>query len=63
MLRSTPIQCLHTILLGPYKYFTKFLSMERLSLAERREIDRGTFPRSGLPAYPVSKKSLLGRDY
>jgi hypothetical protein len=45
--------------------------MERLSLAERREVEAKleAFPRSGLPAYPSPRsicnnfKSLLGRDY
>ena len=67
--RSTPIECLHTILLGPYKYLLAEL-MERLKPEEKKRIEARIedFPHSGLPhkLYPNSIvkhfKSLHGGD-
>ena len=67
--RSTPVECLHTILLGPYKYLTSNL-MERLSDREKEVASKLTaFSWSGLPstlspeALCHHHKSLIGRDY
>ena len=45
---STPIECLHTILLGPYKYMLCQV-MENLSLVQKNEIISRlrSFPYSG----------------
>ena len=35
--RSTPVECLHTLLLGPFKYMTEYL-MNRLTPSQKREV-------------------------
>ena len=35
--RSTPVECLHTLLLGPFKYMTEQL-MTRLTASQKREV-------------------------
>ena len=67
--RSTPVECLHTILLGPYKYLLNDL-MNQLSPAQKKEFAArvSEFNTSGLPA-KLSKsicryyKLFHGRDF
>ena len=68
--RSTPVESLHTILLGPYKYFLAEL-MDKLEPNEKRKIEAklASFPQSGLP-YQIPPeavckyyKSFVGRDF
>ena len=67
--RSTPVECLHTILLGPYKYLLNDL-MDQLSPAQKKEFAArvSEFNTSGLPA-KLSKsicryyKSFHGHDF
>jgi len=64
------VECLHTILLGPYKYLWTEL-MERLQPQDKREIEAraAAFPRSGLPYQIVNTSickyynSFLGCDW
>lgn len=69
MILSTPIETLHTILLGPYKYLTKQL-MDRLTPNEKREIKAKiiAFPKSGFnfnlsPSLCKVYGSFYGRDF
>jgi hypothetical protein len=69
MYRSTPIDCLHSILLGPYKYLTAG-AMERLSPRQKKEISAklSAFNYSGIGgkislAITSHHKSFVGRDY
>ena len=67
--RSTPVDCLHTILLGGYKYLFKEL-MERLSSEQKNEVSANIdcFPRSGLNisisgSMTRYHQSCVGRDF
>ena len=67
--RSTPIDCLHTILLGAYKYLFADL-MNRVSPNDKREISARItcFPKSGLSTFLSGgitryHGSCVGRDF
>lgn len=67
--RSTPIETLHTILLGPYKYLLRKL-MSKLTVQQKNGVRAriASFPSSGLQ-YEVTSDicrytgSLVGRDF
>lgn len=66
---STPVETLHTILLGPYKYMFRSL-MERLKSSEKEEIQARveSFDFSGLDtklSYNLCRhfRSFVGRDF
>ena len=67
--RSTPIECLHTLLLGPFKYMTEQL-MTRLTASQKREVkaklrgfDFSPFPCSLSPGVCNHYLSFHGRDF
>ena len=67
--RSTPVETLHTVLLGPYKYLLHSL-MGRLSTKEKEEVAARlvTFNFSGFEGklgYNLCRhyRSFVGRDY
>ena len=67
--RDTPIECLHTILLGPYKYFMELL-MGHLTPTEKKRLKAlvETFNFSGIkgklrPSSLTYYKSFVGRDF
>ena len=67
--RCTPVECLHTVLLGPYKYFTGQL-MQRLQakdkariIARLRDISYSGLPSKLSPAVCKNYKSFHGRDF
>ena len=67
--RSTPVETLHTILLGPYKYMLQSL-MGRLNAAQKEEIEArvNSFNFSGFEnklSYSVCRhyRSFVGRDF
>lgn len=69
MCRSTPVETLHSILLGPYKYLLNSL-MGRLSTTQKDEIQArlSAFDYSGLEyklSYSIVRhfKSFVGRDF
>ena len=69
MFRSTPLEVLHTVLLGPYKYLLKAL-MKRLSGEEKKQLlaRLGSFNYSGMESRITGNicyhhKSFVGRDY
>ena len=66
---STPVETLHTILLGPYKYFLRSL-MERMKSAQKEEIQARVeaFEFSGFDtklSYNLCRhfRSFVGRDF
>ena len=67
--RSTPVEALHTLVLGPYKYMLRSL-MARFSPHQRKEVlaHIASFPLSGFElrlSRDISKyyKSFVGRDF
>ena len=67
--RSTPIECLHTILLGPYKYLLH-ITMQKVSQQHKKEIlarisvfDYSGFERRLTGNVCRYHKSFVGRDY
>ena len=67
--RSTPVETLHTILLGPYKYLLK-TTMSTLSAQQKQEIlaRMTAFNHSGFDGKVLGNivyhhKSFVGRDY
>ena len=67
--RSTPVECLHTILLGPVKYLFGDL-MEHITPNQKKEVAARiqSFPKSGFKTHLSSSivnnhKSGLGRDF
>ncbi len=67
--RSTPVETLHTILLGPYKYLLKVF-IARLSTQQKREVlsKMSAFNYSGFEGKVLGNvvyhhKSFVGRDY
>ena len=67
--RSTPVEVLHTMLLGPYKYLLKEF-MKRMSTDQKKELlaKLETFNYSGIDSKITGNlcyhyKSFVGRDY
>ena len=67
--RSTPVETLHTILLGPYKYLLK-TTMSKLTVQQKQEVyaRMNTFNYSGFNGKVLGNvihhhKSFVGRDY
>ena len=63
------MECLHTLLLGPYKYLVKYI-MSKLSPTAKDKIQAKlrAFPQSGLPCAPTTAVcryygSLHGGDF
>ena len=67
--RSTPVEVLHTILLGPYKYLLK-TTIPQLTPQQKKEVlsRMSTFSYSGFKGRVIGNiiyhhKSFVGRDY
>ena len=67
--RSTPVETLHTILLGPYKYLLK-TTLSKLTVQHKQEVlaRMATFNYSGFNGKVLGNvvhhhKSFVGRDY